>query len=315
MKIKKYGMTTMFVFISILIILNGVIAQDDSVSLPGKAVDFLKCKIDFTIANINSLSSVGANLSSFSTILEADNVQLETLAISGNISAYREYVKNTLEPNFKKTREAVNQWRKDNYKNLTKEQKSSLKSSYQDAKKTFDDCHKKGLIDHGTQRVELFNKILEQYKERANKLAAKGIDTTAMNKILEDAKTQIVEPLQNGLADANDSQAIKNVLRKYCLFNGCKNGVNFHLASRFELERLKATLAYIKTKLNDTELASKITEAETNLNSAKGLLNEGGLANNNDNGRQVFNKIRTSFETLKKINKNSREVKKEKNNK
>jgi len=306
---------TLCVFVSILVILNGVIAQDDSVSLPGKAADSFKCKIDFTIANINSLSLVGANLSSFSTALEADNIQLETLAASGNISAFREFVKNTLEPNFKKTREAVNQWRKDNYKNLTKEQKANLKLSYQDIKNTFNDCHKKGLQDHGIQRVELFNKILEQYKERTDKLAAKGIDATALNKVLEDAKTQIVEPLQNRLADANDSQAIKNVLRKYCLFNGCKNGINFHLASKYEIERLKATLTYIKTKLNDTELASKITEAETNLNSAKGLLNEGGLANNNDNGRQVFNKIRTSFETLKKINKNPREVKKEKDNK
>src|SRR3989344_2044623 len=192
MKIKKYSIMTLCVFVSILVILNGVIAQDDSVSLPGKAADSFKCKIDFTIANINSLSLVGANLSSFSTALEADNIQLETLAASGNISAFREFVKNTLEPNFKKTREAVNQWRKDNYKNLTKEQKANLKLSYQDIKNTFNDCHKKGLQDHGIQRVELFNKILEQYKERTDKLAAKGIDATALNKVLEDAKTQIV---------------------------------------------------------------------------------------------------------------------------
>lgn len=303
---------SIIILFSVIIILNTVIAEEtELVSLPGKTADSFKCKIDFTISYIGSLSLVGANLSSYSEKLNADLFQLDALVSAGNRSAFKDFIKNTFEPNFKAAREAVHKWRKDNYKNLTKEQKASLKESYQSAKKAFEDCHKKSLLDHGNQRVELFEKILAQYKERTDRLAAKGLDTSGMNKVIEDAKAQVVEPLKSALADANDSQSIKNILRKYCLFNGCKNGVNYHLAAKYEIERLSATLAFVKSKLNNTEFNAKVAEAESNLNSAKGLLTEVGNTHYNDNGKQIWNKIRSSYEILKNINKSAKESIKE----
>ncbi len=307
MKIKKYSIMTLCVFVSILVILNGVIAQDDSVSLPGKAADSFKCKIDFTVAYIESLSSLGANLSSYSDRLKADVAQLDSLISAGNRSAFKDFVKNFLEPDFKSTREAEHQWRKDNYRNLTKEQKTSLRASYKESKAVFEDCQKKTLFEHGNQRVELFEKILTQYKERTDRFASKGLNPEGMNKVLEDAKTQVVEPLRSAIDSTNDSQTLKNILRKYCLFNGCKNGVNYHLAARFEMERLSATLNYLKEKLNTSEFNAKFSEVESNLNVAKGILSEVASAQYNDNGKQIFNKIKSSYEILKNINREEKE--------
>lgn len=295
-----------FILLSIIILPNMVMA-DESVPIPGKALDSFKCKVDLTISYMDSLTLVGANLSSYSEKLQADINQLDSIVSSGNRSAFKDFVKDTFEPDFKSSRDAINQWRKDNNKNLTKEQKATLRESYQNAKKTFDDCHKNSLIDLGNQRVELFEKILAQYKERTDRFASKGLDTAGMNKVLEGAKTQVMDPLKNALTSANDSQSIKNILRRYCLFNGCKNSVNYHLAAKYEIERLTATINFIKTKLNSTEYDAKIKEAESNLNAARGLLAEIASTHNNDNGKQIWNKATSSYKTLKNLNKDARE--------
>ncbi|MBI2631469.1 hypothetical protein HYW75_00510 [Candidatus Pacearchaeota archaeon] len=293
-----------FVFLSVIMMLSIVIANETPVPISGKASDSFKCKVSLTISYMDSLIEAGANLSSYSEKLQSDISQIDAIVSSGNRSAFKDFVKDTFESDFKSSRDAINQWRKDNNKNLTKEQKASFRESYQNAKKTFDDCHKNSLLDLGNQRIELFEKIIAQYKERTDKFAAKGLDTAGMNKVLEGANTQVINPMKNALISANDSQSIKNILRKYCLFNGCKNGVNYHLAARYEMERLSATINFIKTKLNSTEYDGKIKEAESNLNAAKGILSEIATSHNNDNGKQIWNKATSSYKTLKNLNKN-----------
>lgn len=268
----------------------------------GKATDTLVCKIDFTVAILNAYQTTinATNLSSTIGALGKDKVQLQTLASAGNVSAVREFVKNTLDTDLKSARVSVEDVRNTLHKSLTKEQKQSLKDAYKKTQDAFKVCQQGGLKALGDKRVEEFTKILDQHSLIADRFAAKGIDASGMKKVIEDAKAQVVTPLKDALAKANSSDEIQAAVRKYCLFDGCKNGVNFHFSAKFEIEKLSATLAYIKTNgisVSDDQV-SRVQGAVT---SARGVLAEMGTTQYADDGKNVRNSIQSAYGDLKTV--------------
>ncbi len=268
----------------------------------GKAADAMICKIDFTVA-ILSAYQTNINSSNLSFIIDSlgkDKTQLQTLSSTGNVSIIRDYVRNTFDSNLKMARESVEGVRGGAHKNLTKDQKQSLKDAYKKAQDTFSVCQKTGLKNLGDKRVEEFMKILDQHSIIADRLVAKGLDITGMKKVIDDAKAQIINPLKDALGKANSSDEIHAILKKYCLMDGCKNGINFHFATKFEMEKLSSTLNFVKSR-NISVSEDQISKVASVVNSARSLLNELGNTQHADDGKNIKNSIQNAYGDLKNV--------------
>ena len=278
---------------------------DDSVkrdSSLGKSADVLVCKIDFTLAVLNAYQSVfnASNFSSSIVALGKDKVQLQSLISADNASSVREFVKNTLDNDLKFARMSIEDVRSTSHKDLSKEQKQSLKDAYKRAQESLTTCQRSGLKTLGDKRVGEFTKILDQHLTLADRFAAKGIDVSGMKKVIEDAKTQVITPLKDALAKANSTEEVQAAVRKYCLFNGCKNGVNFHFAAKFESEKLSAILNYIRAN-NISVSDDKISKVQGSITSTRAMLVEIGSAQYTNDAKNVRNSIQKAYGDLKDV--------------
>ena len=121
-------------------------------------------------------------------------------------------------------------------------------------------------------KVDAYNQILANYQQKVANISTKVNGTSSLTQILSDANSTIVQPLQAAINSANDSRSLRDAFRSYCLFNGCVNGTNFHLAAKFNLERLRLILTYIKAPPPYSNQTDKITQAQNFIDAASSAL-------------------------------------------
>jgi hypothetical protein len=131
-------------------------------------------------------------------------------------------------------------------------------------------------------------------------LSAKGIDVSSLNKIISDATAQIITPLQNAVSSANDATSINNAIKGYCLFDGCANGINFHLAAKFEIAKLQ--IAFNKINSNQNVSQTSITQLQTDITTASGILTQVGTGQySQDQNTGLWNAIKDAYNVIKTI--------------
>ncbi len=276
----------------------------------------LKCKTDFFVGVLNSMAAnitSAENLTQYAVKLQNDSKQIETLATQNDLDALKAFIKTTYDPDLKSAREAVNSWRNSNNKNLTKEQKTSLKESYAKVEKDFNDCQLPAFKEMANRRIEEFNSHLAHYQNVTDKLSARGVNASAMQKVIDDARLQIIVPLQNEIANATTEKEVKDALKKYCLYDGCRNGINYHLAVRFEIAKLGATSEFLKTEGNLSRYGDKISRMENSGHAAQALMKSIGNRAFNDGGRAVNLNIGSAYKSLKETKDLYKAQKKEQN--
>gem|GEM_PF-5137954 len=273
-----------------------------SMSAALENVDPITCKIDFTIAVLGAYER-NINNTNFSLLisnLTKDKNMLIEQATTGNASKIREFVKNNVDTDLKSARIGVDSHRSLKHGGLKKEQKQALKDEYKKVHDIFKTCQQNGMKNLGEKRVEAYTKILEQHTALTDKFEAKGLNASGMRKVISDANAQVIVPLKDAIAKANSSDELHSTIKKYCLFNGCKNGVNFHFAAKFEIERLSATLAHIKSKeINISD--EQVMKVQNMINSMKGLIVDTGTAQYAEDGKMIRGNIRGAYDDLKKI--------------
>ncbi|MEK6892670.1 MAG: hypothetical protein AABX07_00535 [Nanoarchaeota archaeon] len=298
MKKIKVGVSLIIVLALFLVPL--VFAEDAKGNAISAASTALKCKTDFFIDVLNSMTiniTSAENLTQYSTKLQDDLKQIEII-IAQNNSTLKTFIKTTYEPDLKSAREAVNNWRRDN-KNLTKEQKTELKRNYAEIEKTFNGCQLTALKEMANKRIDEFNKHLTRYQNVTDKLLAKGVNVSAMQKVIDDARLQIIAPLQAEIANKTSEKDVKSALKKYCLYNGCRDGINYHLAQRFEIAKLDATSKFLKQDKNASRFGDKISRMENSGRAAEAFMKGIGNKAFNDGGKAVKFSVDSAYNSLK----------------
>ena len=259
----------------------------------------LKCKGDFTLSVLTSLQTQvpSAGVSAMITKLTKDVQQLQTLDASGNSSELRTFVKMTYDSDLKAGREAIRAWRTANRGNLTKEQRSLFKRGYEDARGIVEGCQFAALKTVAVKRIAHFTDELARYDATTAKLASAGLDVILLKKVTDDARTQVVTLLQTTLDAAKTADDIKNVFKKYCLYNGCPNGFNYHLAARYNIEKEQLLLNTLKSR-NDSNIQSTLSQAETAIMNARGVIAELAGAQYPQEGRVVWGYITDAHQLL-----------------
>ena len=283
MEFGKTAFAALFVFA----VLSAAVFAADGGRLGGREkgayVDsrstYLACRIDFTTGVLDQVSSAvpqaGSALSGASSKLKSDAAQLDTLAAGSDPGAFNSFVSGTLKPDMQSAITALAQARK-NYKdyNVSRDTIATLRTGFKSAQDTMKVCENNAAISLGTARITAFNDAVGAWQDSANKLAAKGLSVTAIQGVIDSAKSNVIAPLQAAVNSGN-SQTVKDALKTYCLGNGCSGSsasatpYNYHGYAKVNLERLQA----IYEKLASTGSgSSSLASAKAKLDSARSSL-------------------------------------------
>jgi hypothetical protein len=118
------------------------------------------------------------------------------------------------------------------------------------------------VLDH-------YSNSLDHYQSRAQNLTERGINASNLLGLVDDAQSKILIPMQEDVDSAANSSQFRMTFNKYCLYDGCGNGTNFHMAAKFETMRLNDLLAAMSPKAAEAGLGGNVSDAKASLNSAK----------------------------------------------
>ncbi len=267
--------------------------------------DRAACNIDFHSKVISGTADrvpQAAALKDWAAKIARDESQLKNLAAAGDADAFHKFVKETLSSDLKAADSAVRDERK-NFKayNTTEDTKEALKNDYKTGHDAFAACEKQGNIKVAQQRVNAYSRFLSQRQDELDKLAKRNITTTGVSAIIADAQTTIVKPLQDAVGSA-DAEKATAALKQYCLFDGCRNGTNFHFSAKFEQARLAALLAQVKPEADAAGLSSQLAKIQGSLDDSKSALRSVGTADyKSTQSNQVWSPLKSAAEALRKL--------------
>ena len=307
MAIKKR--VTLFVFMFLL--LGTVVFAADSGN-NGKSTEDLQAYSDRASCNIDFHSKIisgtadkvpkASALKDWATKLSSDEAQLRNLAAAGDADAFHKFVQETLSSDLKAADAAVRDERK-NFKdhNVTEDVKEALKNDYKYGHDAFASCEKQNDLKVAQQRVNAYSRFLSQRQDELDKLAKRNITTAGVSAIIADAQATIVKPLQDAVGSA-DAEKATAALKQYCLFDGCKNGTNFHFSAKFEQARLAALLAQVKPEADAAGLSSQLAKVQGSLDDSKSAMRSVGTANfKSTQSNQVWSPLKSVAKALRKL--------------
>ncbi len=301
----KWGaLLTALLLLPIASAASGGGASGVSAQLLGASAQEAQCRNDFMVGYINAIIAAvpnsSASLSGLPGTLQADIVTLKGYAASGDVSGYRDYLRGTYDPALKTARETIAQTKP--WRGASSDTRAGLKSSYAQLRQTFDACQLSAAQAFGQAKVAAYQQYLDEYANRTNMISSRngtrGMDTGSMSQLVSDAGSQIVGPLQSAVSAASNVSGVREALGRYCLYDGCKDGVNFHLAARYEAVRLAATLAFVESRAG-ANASSYFAQADADLATAQATLASVGTSPYSDGGAQIHSELKAVAEDLK----------------
>ena len=257
-----------------------------------------QCRVDFTVGYLNSIitavpnssSTLGADVSS----LQSDLSTLQGYAASNDASGYRNYLSSTFQPAFASVRSDIEArpWKGSDNATL-----AGLKANYSQLLQNYQSCQLNALKSFAEAKIAVYSQALDMYANRTNSILNRnntGMDTSALNQLQADAKSQILDPLQSAISGATNASQLRDAFNQYCLFDGCANGVNYHLAVKYGIARLNATLDAVQARVgaNNSALFTKAQSDLANAESALASIGGARYTDGNSGG------LRSSLESV-----------------
>ena len=292
-------------FLAIIAFANTAFAQNLTANqtLLQAAVINAQCKTNFTTAYIGEVTAVVPSLSSlgqYSTTLQSYTSSLSSLAAAGNVTAFRGYLRGTYDTELNSIAKNVSASIRS--ANLTANVIDGLRQNYNVTLANYKSCNIDSSKGYALKKLEFFNDSIRNYQDRANDLASKGLNASALDLMIQNAQSQIVAPFAAAIGQASNASQIRAALDAYCLFDGCRNGTNFHLAAHFSLQSLTAQLNYLENDKNVS--ASSLGGAQGRLNNASSmLLAVGTKAYANGQANVIFGNLSAASKAMQQARK------------
>jgi hypothetical protein len=273
------GRGSLFFAVALFTFTNLAFAQNLTLnqSFLSAAAQYAQCKTNFTVAYIGKIAAVVPSLSGlgqYSTAIQAGTSQLSAIAGAGNVALFRNYLSGNYDQQLNNI--ARNVSAQIRAANLSRNQTSQLRIQYNSTLATYMSCRLIAAKNVALKELGMYNSSIASYQKEAASLSQQGLNTSALSTLLQGAATQIIAPIAAAVSQSTNASQISSALSRYCLFDGCRNGTNFHLAARFELQKLTAELSYLQT--NGNVPASSLATAQSYLNTAASILQTVGSA-------------------------------------
>lgn len=287
------------VLIALLLLIPAVHADEAESRAGNAAFMHMQCKTEFTQGVLKVFITVLPSASTLQTNvdkLRADLAELETKA--ADPKAYTSYVRTTLHPDLRDSKQAS--LNVSLTTSTTKAQRSAIRDGYMQKRATYITCTTNATQAFAEAKLALYKKKIAGAQEKANTLQAKGVGIAAVNKVIVDANTQIVAPMESELGNASTLDRKKGVLDKYCLYNGCEYGTNFHFAAKLAIETTQGILNLMKTNANAAQAEESFKQAQIHINAAReALAIIGTKAYSESDKDAVWSHIRAAEKDLK----------------
>ena len=263
----------------------------------------LECRINFNIGVLNSTMAAYPNFSSSLQIeltkLQNDLSQLQSLN-GTNASDIQDFERGQYANDMRSVIGSVNSWRSQEGEKMPLDVRAALVSNYKQLVVNYSQCQKQAYTNMTQERVNGYQSQIKNFQEKINDLQERGFNVTVLNQLLSDAQTQIIQPLQSALSNANDSQQVQNAIRTYCLYDGCINGTNFHLDAKFDLTRATIILNDLQTNSAAFNLDNAtVSQAQQDLTDAQTALNNVGTsAYQQGQSQTIFNDIQNASKII-----------------
>ncbi len=266
-----------------------------------------KCRVDFTNDLIDSMIDEAPGeegLLDYSDTLNEDLDELYDLAQEGDREGFRNYLRNTFEPNFREAKQEMREARERIREGEEQGQGKMLRlrNEYQESYREYERCNYESMNDIAGERLSWMNQVMEHWSNKSAELARKGVDTSELDDVIEGAEETVVEAYGNQVRNAGDAAQVRAAMGAYCLGDGCPNGLNYHFYAKAEIAKLNAILGYLEEDAVDAGLGEEVDEAQGYLDSAdEGVQDTGQNQYGQGTSESVWGSIRSAAETLRGI--------------
>jgi len=261
------------------------------------------CQVSLTtgyLQNVINLNQTAfASLNQDVTKMNGDLTTLQGYANSNDKTGFQSFVQGQLKTDTKSIKLDTQNLIKTVH--LTKDQRATLKSETSQLQSTYKSCMFTAKQQSANAKVQNFQNQITQMQNRSKTLTGKGVDTTALNNQISSASAQVAA-LQAAINSANDSKSLQKAINSFCLYDGCKNGTNFHFAANSAIAVKQAQLTKIQSRNGSSAYSAQITQAQNDLNAAQSVLNTVG--NGQYSGTQqsdVWNNIKAAADIIKQL--------------
>ncbi len=257
------------------------------------ALDNAGCRAEFTMEVLESTANhSGNNLSANAAKLQDDISAFKGFAEAGDVEAFREHLKD-FNAHMNDARKAILQARMKGpaMGGVKGPAMGALKKDYDKFKENYNKCNLDSLKKFSYGKVATYDNYLDRAEERVSQLSAKGVETSDLTALIAEARSTIVAPLKDALQVSETPDEIHSALKQYCLFNGCKDGLNFHFAAKFEAEKLDKILELVKDKANEAGLSDKVTSAQDSIIMAKSHVGDESAWTNLKSAGEIIKQI------------------------
>jgi len=269
----------------------------------GGAMDNAICKAGFTIGVLESMMDKVEGVDYLQDDVDTLNDDVDALqgyVDSEDDEGFWAYVKDTYSKHMKDAQQNVQKARRE--ANISNETREALRDDYKSMKGDYQSCNLESSKRFGQAKLDAYETILSNAEEKIGRLSEKGIDTAGLTQLVEDARSEIVEPLSEALEGSENHTEVKDALKSYCMFNGCPDGTNFHFAARFEVEKLASILEALSGNATEAGLGDDVQSAEDDLESAESELDDLGSEDYSEGQQEsVWEHVRSAADKTKDI--------------
>ncbi len=261
----------------------------------------LECVMDYHAKVLSiAASNVDFSLSQKAANMSALKTELVATAGTGDHKAYQKLFMQ-LKSDARNSDDSLKQARA-KAKDLPQATKDSIMAERARIKAEFVECKMSANYMGAKKKAEYYSKMLYRARKEAGRLSEKGVETAELNAIADEAEAAIVVPLKNatakGVPRANSMKAFRN----YCLWSGCRDGINYHFSAKFGIAKLSSVTAAIEQKANSAGLSNEIGSVRAHLASAKSELEKVGTGSyTKEQSEEVWKHINLAHKELKEI--------------
>ncbi len=269
------------------------------------AMSQISCKTNFTVSFLNDIVAVAPNsastLTPYITNIQQETQQLQSIASGGSIPQFRSYVIGTYDPELKTIRihtpavllKSVN---------ITSPTRQQLRAEYNTSKATYQVCAFNSLKSFANIKVQAYQQDITAYQQNAQKMASKGVSTTTYNQTISAATPAIIMPLQSAISSASNESQLRQAVNGYCLFNGCPNGINDHIAAKLADNVLASILSKTQSLNATKNQTANFAIVQGYLATASSTLQAAGTAVYQDSqGPTIWGSLHNASAELKMI--------------
>jgi len=247
-----------FLILAVLIVALATQAAGASDDWLMARYDHIECRVDFTIAVIEDTVDAVPEadyLEDHIDTLETDLDELETYAEDANRIGFNAYL---LRPHLgnqaKATLDIVGARLKFHKWNVSRETIEDLEDKFQANKDELEDCNFDALVAMAEAKLAEYETVLDRHEDMLGSIEDKGADTSELQDLIDGARDEILDPLEDAINDATTPQEAREAIGAYCLGNGCFNGVNYHFWAWFALLKGESFFDVMVAHVEDNNL-------------------------------------------------------------